>query len=149
MQRGLRTGVVIICALVLVLPAAAGRADVPRLTAIVGTNDGFNITLNDAVGKKVTQLAPGTYTVVVQDRSTIHNFHLASNEDPTVDVRTDLEFVGEQSFTVTFRGTEAERRRQARWRDRAQQPGRARRGATGSRWSTAGSGTTSTCGARR
>jgi hypothetical protein len=103
MQRALRTGVVIICAFVLFLPAAAGRQDVATLTAIVGTNDGFTITLNDASGKKVTQIAPGTYTVVVQDRSAIHDFHLASNEDATVDFRTDLEFVGEQLFTVTFR----------------------------------------------
>jgi hypothetical protein len=89
----LRTGTIIICGLALALPAAAGRADTPALTAIVGTNDGFNITLNDASGKKVSRLAPGTYTVVVQDRSTLHNFHLASNEDPTVDFRTDLDFV--------------------------------------------------------
>jgi len=88
---------------VLVLPAAACRADTPTLTAIVGTNDGFTITLNDASGKKVSRIPPGTYTVLVEDRSALHNFHLASNEDPTVDFRTDLEFVGEKSFTVTFR----------------------------------------------
>ena len=87
----------------LVLPAAARRADTTTLTAIVGTNDGFTITLNDASGKKVSRIAPGTYTVLVEDRSALHNFHLASNEDPTVDFRTDLEFVGEKSFTVTFR----------------------------------------------
>ena len=75
----------------------------PTLTAIVGTNDGFNITLNDASGKKISRLAPGTYTVVVDDRSKIHNFHLASNDDPTVNFRTDLEFVGQQTFTVTFK----------------------------------------------
>ena len=103
MGRALRTAIVIICSLVLVLPAAARRAETPTLTAIVGTNDGFNITLNDASGKKVTRIAPGTYTVLVEDRSALHNFHLASNEDPTVDFRTDLEFVGEKSFTVTFR----------------------------------------------
>jgi hypothetical protein len=45
---------------------------------------------------------PGTYTVRVRDRSPIHNFHLASNTDRTVDFRTELEFVGEQDFTVTF-----------------------------------------------
>jgi len=101
--RLLRNGTIIICGLVLALPAAAGRADTQTLTAIVGTNDGFNITLNDASGKKLSRLTPGTYTVVVQDRSTLHNFHLASNEDPTVDFRTDLDFVGEKSFTVTFR----------------------------------------------
>jgi hypothetical protein len=69
--------------------SAAHSAAPPTLNAIVGTNDGFNITLNDAAGKKVERLLPGTYTVVLDDRSTIHNFHLASNDDPTVDFRTD------------------------------------------------------------
>ena len=68
MSRLLRTGTIIICGLALALPAAAGRADTPTLTAIVGVNDGFNITLNDPSGTKVSRLAPGTYTVVVQER---------------------------------------------------------------------------------
>jgi hypothetical protein len=89
-------------ALVIALPAGAAHRDNPVLDAIVGTNDAFEITLNDASGEKVSVLAPGTYTVVVHDRSRIHNFHLASNTDPTVDFRTDLDFVGDQSFTVTF-----------------------------------------------
>ena len=100
----MRWGVVIVAALaVAAVSGSSARADDPVLTAIVGTNDGFNITLNDASGKKVSRLLPGTYTVVVDDRSTIHNFHLASNDDPTVNFRTDLEFVGQQSFTVTFK----------------------------------------------
>jgi hypothetical protein len=100
----MRWGVVIIATLaVAAVSGSSARADDPVLTAIVGTNDGFNITLNDASGKKVSRLLPGTYTVVVDDRSKIHNFHLASNDDPTVNFRTDLEFVGQQSFTVTFK----------------------------------------------
>lgn len=100
----MRWGVLIIAVAVAAVSGSAARAeDPPTLTAIVGTNDGFNITLNDASGKKVSRLLPGTYTVVVDDRSTIHNFHLASNDDPTVDFRTELEFVGQQSFTVTFK----------------------------------------------
>ena len=71
--------------------------DTPTLTAIVGTNDGFDITLNDPEGNKVSRILPGTYTIVVDDCSTIHNFHLASNSDPTVD-RTDLEFVGKHNY---------------------------------------------------
>ena len=39
---------------------------------------------------------------MVEDHSAIHNFHLASNGDPTVDFKTGLEFIGTQSFTVTF-----------------------------------------------
>jgi plastocyanin len=73
------------------------------LIATVGTNDGFNIGLTDTNGTKVSWIAPGTYDVVVRDQSRLHNFHLASNSDPTVDFRTDLDFVGEMTFTVTFR----------------------------------------------
>jgi plastocyanin len=89
---------------VLAVPAGAARSgDNPVLEGIVGTNDGFDITLNDASGKKVAVLAPGTYTIVVHDRSAMHNFHLASNDDPTVDFRTDVEFVGDMTFTATFK----------------------------------------------
>jgi hypothetical protein len=89
---------------VLALPAGAARSDDnPVLDAIVGTNDSFDITLNDASGKRVNLLAPGTYTIAVHDRSAIHNFHLASNDDPTVDFRTDVEFVGAMTFTAAFK----------------------------------------------
>jgi hypothetical protein len=37
------------------------------------------------------------------DRSAIHNFHLASNDDPTVDFRTDVPFVGDMTFVATFK----------------------------------------------
>jgi hypothetical protein len=102
LESMLRWAIVIIALLVGAL-AGAARAEPPTLTAIVGTNDGFDITLDDATGKKVDVLAPGTYTVVVDDRSAMHNFHLASNDDPTVNFRTDVGFVGQQTFTVTFR----------------------------------------------
>lgn len=99
----MRWGLAII-ALLLTSFSGSALADAPTtLNAIVGTNDGYNITLNDASGTKVSRLAPGTYTVVVNDRSKLHNFHLASNDDPTVDFRTELAFVGQQSFTVTFK----------------------------------------------
>jgi Copper binding proteins, plastocyanin/azurin family len=94
-------------ALVLVLSGAtsatAGPAANPILYATVGTNDGFDIDLADANGVHVSRLTSGTYEIVVRDRSRLHNFHLASNEDRTVDFRTDLDFVGETAFTVTFR----------------------------------------------
>ena len=94
-------------ALVLVLSGAAsataGPEANPILYATVGTNDGFDIDLADANAVHVSRLAPGTYDIVVRDRSRLHNFHLASNSDTTVDFRTDLDFVGEMTFTVTFR----------------------------------------------
>jgi opacity protein-like surface antigen len=93
----------LLAAVLVAIAGSARAADAPTLTAIVGTNDGFNITLNDASGQKVSRLLPGTYTVVVDDGSAIHNFHLASNDDATVNFRTDVGFVGQMTFTVTFR----------------------------------------------
>jgi hypothetical protein len=78
-------------------------ADGELLIATVGTNDGFDIALRHQDGSLVEELVPGTYTVRVRDLSRLHNFHLASNDDPTVDFRTEVEFVGEQDFTVTFK----------------------------------------------
>ena len=89
--------------LAVALFVARADAENELLIATVGTNDGFDIALRYQDGSKVTTLIPGTYTVRVRDLSRIHNFHLASNDDPSVDFRTDLEFVGEQDFTVTFR----------------------------------------------
>jgi len=100
----LRSAILIIAVAVGALAGSARGGEAPVvLTAIVGTNDGFNITLNGPDGKKVQRLEPGTYTVVVDDRSAIHNFHPASNDDPTVNFRTDVDFVGQETFTVTFR----------------------------------------------
>jgi plastocyanin len=100
----MRWAILILAVAVGALAGSARGGDAPTvLTAIVGTNDGFNITLNGPDGKKVQRLLPGTYVVVVDDRSAIHNFHLASNDDPTVNFRTDVDFVGQESFTVTFR----------------------------------------------
>ena len=73
------------------------------LIATVGTNDGWDIDLRHQDGREVNTLAPGTYTVRVRDLSRIHNFHLASRTDRSVDFRTELEFVGEQDFTVAFK----------------------------------------------
>lgn len=86
----------------LVLLGTAGAQQGTLLIATVGTNDGFDIVVSHPDGRRVTELAPGTYTIRVRDLSTQHNIRLASNTDPSVNFRTDLEFVGEQDFTVTF-----------------------------------------------
>jgi plastocyanin len=84
------------------LLAAAGpaRADNPVLTGDVGANDGFVITLTDANGARVTHVDAGTYTLVVHDHSTFHDFHLSGPGG--VDVATTPDFVGNQTFTVTL-----------------------------------------------
>jgi len=79
--------------------AGATRADNPVLNGDVGQGDGFTITLKDASGAIVKHLDPGTYTLVLHDHSTFHNFDFSG---PGVAVTTDVEAVGDKTFTVTL-----------------------------------------------
>src|SRR5690349_14530491 len=83
----------------LVLPSAVARADNPKLVAVVGTNDAFVVSLRDANGNAVTQLAPGTYDIAVSDRSEEHNFHLRG---PGVDGQSPIGEKQETTWTVTI-----------------------------------------------
>jgi hypothetical protein len=96
--RRLRLIVPVALAAVVLLPGAA-RADNPMLVGDVGLNDGFSISLRDAAGAGVTHLDPGTYTLVVHDHSSIHNFHLFGND---LNVTTDVDGVGDSTFTITL-----------------------------------------------
>ena len=81
------------------LPSALARADHPRLVATVGRNDTFSISLQDASGRSVTHLDPGTYDIEVHDLSEEHNFHLIG---PGVDQATDVASTQDVVWTVTF-----------------------------------------------
>ncbi len=75
-------------ALVAALPAVAAT---PTLKGVVGP--GFTITMT-----KPKQA--GTYKLVVQDKSSIHNFHLTG---PGVNVTTSVAAVGTKTFTVKLK----------------------------------------------
>jgi len=60
---------------------------------------GFGISLRDANGIGITHLDPGTYTLVIHDKSDMHSFHLVG---PGVNVGTDVTFIGDQTFTITL-----------------------------------------------
>jgi plastocyanin len=68
------------------------------LTATVGP--GFDISLKDTDGNDVTDLKAGDYTVKVDDKSDIHNFHLSG---PGVEETTDVSGTGSDSWNVTFK----------------------------------------------
>jgi plastocyanin len=79
--------------------ADASRADNPVLTGDVGIGDSFAISLKDSNGRSVTHLDPGTYTLVVHDHSSLHNFRLTG---PGVNVATDIETANDSTFTITL-----------------------------------------------
>ncbi len=82
----------------LALAGTAGAAP-PKLLGTVGP--GFTITLKDAKGKTVRTLKAGKYTIVVRDKSPIHDFHLSG---PGVDkVITGIAFTGAKTVTVTLK----------------------------------------------
>lgn len=83
-------------ALVFALPGGARPAQ-NVLNGVVGP--GYNISLTDESGQRVTHLDPGAYTINVQDKAAVHNFHLTG---PGVDQATDIEFIGSATWTVTF-----------------------------------------------
>ncbi|HYY04596.1 MAG TPA: plastocyanin/azurin family copper-binding protein [Gaiellaceae bacterium] len=85
--------------LALLLASAAAHADNPVLVATVGRDDGFNISLTDASGNRVTHLDPGTYAVQVHDLSEIHDFHLFG---PGVDEATPVGEKVDVTWTVTL-----------------------------------------------
>jgi len=67
--------------------ARAARTDGVELTAVSGASDGYDISVADATGAVVKHLEPGSYTLVVRDRSGEHNFHLIG---PGVDKATSV-----------------------------------------------------------
>ena len=77
--------------------AATANAATPRLTGETGP--GFSIEVK-AGSKDVKTLKAGTYTIKVEDKSSIHNFHLIG---PGVNKSTGLSFTGEKTWRVKLK----------------------------------------------
>ena len=85
-------------AAVAVLVAASAQAATPKLVGTVGP--GFTISLTKG-GTKVKTLKKGKYTIVVRDKSTIHNFRL---KGPGLNKQiTSVSFQGTKTVTVTLK----------------------------------------------
>jgi len=62
---------------------------------------GFVITVKNAAGKKLTTTKAGTYNLIVQDKSAIHDFHLIG---PGINkVITTVGFTGKKTATVKLK----------------------------------------------
>jgi plastocyanin len=77
---------------------AASHAAHPKLLGVVGKNDAFKITLTNK-GKAVKTLKAGTYTFVIQDDSTIHNYELDGPKGKSWTF-TSVGFKGTKTITV-------------------------------------------------
>jgi hypothetical protein len=78
--------------------AGSNLALANTLGAVVDSNTTpLTLALTTSDGVRVRVLASGTYTVVVEDRSSSDNFHLIG---PDIDEQTTLEFVGTVTWTL-------------------------------------------------
>jgi len=84
--------------LTLALAVTPATAATPKIVGGVGP--GFTIGVRTTTGKLITTLKPGKYVLVVNDKSSIHNFHL---KGPGLNkVVTTVPFVGTKTLTVTL-----------------------------------------------
>jgi plastocyanin len=93
-----RISLALAAALTAVSVAVASAAT--TATKLVGTvGPGFTITLTKS-GKKVKTLKPGKYTILIRDKSNIHNFHLTG---PGLNKKTSVGAVGNKTWAVTLK----------------------------------------------
>ena len=81
----------------LLATASVANASPPKLVGEVGP--GFTIEVK-AGSKDVKTLKPGTYVIKVEDKASIHDFHLFG---PGVNKSTAVPFVGTKTWTVKLR----------------------------------------------
>jgi len=69
---------------------------------VLTSGPAYSITLKTTAGKAVRSLKLGTYTVVVRDRSSVHDAHIIA---PGFDRRTTVPFVGTKTWKMTLART--------------------------------------------
>jgi plastocyanin len=93
-----RTAFLVAIAVAVAVPSAAlARTNANSLVGTVGP--GFTITLTQG-GKAVKTLKAGSYTIKVQDKASIHDFHLIGKG---LNKSTTVPFTGTQTWKVTLK----------------------------------------------
>lgn len=93
MARALLLTLFVLAGATFAISGSAAAASHPKLIGTVGKNGAFKIKLTNAHGRLVRSLRPGTYTFVIHDDSTIHNFELDGPHDKSWEF-TSVGFVG-------------------------------------------------------
>ena len=83
----------------LAIPSLAGAMSHPKLTGTVGKNNAYKISLTNAKGKLAKTLKSGTYTLVIHDDSSIHNYEIDGPHGKSWTF-TSVSFVGKKTITV-------------------------------------------------
>jgi hypothetical protein len=94
----IRLTLVAAVAAALLLAGSAGAVTHPKLVGVVGKNDAFKISLSFN-GTRVKTLMAGTYTFVIHDDSTVHNYELDGPHGKSWTF-TSVPFVGTKTITL-------------------------------------------------
>jgi plastocyanin len=89
----------VLAAYVAALVGTAGASSRIKLFGTVGKNNAFKIVLLDPMGAKVTKLKAGTYTFVIHDDSSSHNYELDGPNGKNWTF-TSVGFVGTKTVTL-------------------------------------------------
>ena len=92
------TALTALTAIAALVAAATASAATPKLVGETGP--GFTIEVKTAAGKDVKSLKAGTYVLKVEDKSSIHNFHLIG---PGVNKKTTVAGMGTTTWVLTLR----------------------------------------------
>jgi len=87
---------VFIAAGILAAGASAGTQST-RLVGEVGPSYSIEVKLN---GKDLKTIKAGTYKIKIEDKASIHNFHL---KGPGLNKSTGISFTGDQTWTIKLR----------------------------------------------
>jgi plastocyanin len=89
--------VMLVVAVAVLALSGLGQAATPRLVGEVGP--GFTIEVTKG-GKDVKTLRHGTYKIKVEDKASIHNFHLFG---PGLNKKTGVSFKGTTTWTIKLK----------------------------------------------
>ncbi len=89
-------------ALLAVSAVAQPKMALPKLFGTVGKNNAYVIRLLSANGKIVKSLRAGTYTFVIRDDSTMHNYELDGPHGKSWTF-TSVPFMGAKTFTINLK----------------------------------------------
>lgn len=88
-----------LAAVALAVTSGAGAAAHPKLFGTVGKNGAYKIKLLNNKGLLVKKLKAGTYTLVIHDDSSFHNYELDGPHGKSWTF-TSIGFTGTKTFTL-------------------------------------------------
>jgi plastocyanin len=99
LQRLLLPIALVAISLAVTVAASAGTRTAKSILLTGEVGPGYTIEVKRA-GKDLTTIKAGTYKIKVEDKASVHDFHLVG---PGLNKSTTVPFVGEKTWTITLK----------------------------------------------